>query len=71
MKTKHSFKEMGKEAQMNHFRGVMLLAAGAFALYQGWKIHTGTHALWAYGLGVLAIGVGLWRLLRKEPARLM
>ncbi len=31
---------------MNQFRGVLLLAAGAFALYQGWKLHTGSHALW-------------------------
>lgn len=50
---------------MTHFRGIMLLAAGCFALYQGWKIHTGNQALWAYGLGVLAIGVGVWRLTRK------
>jgi cytochrome c-type biogenesis protein CcmH/NrfF len=70
MKTSHSFKEKGKGTTMNQFRGVMLLCAGAFALYEGWKLHTGVHALWAYGLGVLAIGVGLWRLLRKEPPRL-
>jgi hypothetical protein len=50
---------------MNHFRGIMLLAAGAFALYQGWRIHTGNQALWAYGLGVLAVAVGVWRLTRK------
>ena len=50
---------------MNQFRGVMLLAAGGFALYQGWRIHSGRQALWAYGLGVLAVAVGLWRLLRN------
>ena len=50
---------------MNHFRGIMLLAAGVFALYEGWRIHTGNRALWAYGLGVLAIAVGLWRLIRN------
>ena len=51
---------------MNHFRGIMLLVAGGFALYQGWRIHTGNHALWAYGLGVLAVAVGVWRLTRRE-----
>ncbi len=56
---------------MNQFRGVLLLAAGAFALYQGWKLHTGSHALWAYGLGVLAVAVGLWRILRKPDQPLL
>jgi hypothetical protein len=55
---------------MNHFRGIMLLVAGAFALYQGWRIHTGNHALWAYGLGVLAVAVGVWRLTRQPDRRL-
>ncbi len=54
---------------MTHFRGIILLAAGCYALYMGWKFHTGNQALWAYGLGVLAISVGLWRLTRKEPPR--
>lgn len=56
---------------MNQFRGIILLAAGGFALYQGWRVHTGRQALWAYGLGVLAIAVGLWRLMRKPDQRLM
>jgi hypothetical protein len=56
---------------MNQFRGIILLAAGVFALYQGWRVHTGRQALWAYGLGVLAIAVGLWRLIRKPDQRLM
>jgi hypothetical protein len=55
---------------MTQLRGILLMAAGAFALYRGWKIHTGQHAAWAYGLGLLAIAIGLWRLLRKEPPRL-
>jgi uncharacterized membrane protein HdeD (DUF308 family) len=56
---------------MTHFRGIMLLAAGCLALHQGWKIHTGDQALWAYGLGVLAIAVGVWRLTRNpdQPLR--
>jgi hypothetical protein len=56
---------------MNHLRGVMLLAAGCFALYEGWKIHSGRQALWAYGLGVLAVAVGLWRLIRNPDQPLM
>jgi uncharacterized membrane protein HdeD (DUF308 family) len=56
---------------MTHFRGIMLLAAGIFALYEGWRIHTGRQALWAYGLGVLAVAVGLWRLIRNPDRPLM
>lgn len=55
---------------MTHFRGILLLAAGAFALFEGWKIHSGRQAMWAYGLGALALAVGLYRLTRKEPKRL-
>jgi hypothetical protein len=54
---------------MTHFRGILLLAAGSFALYHGWRVHTGRQALWAYGLGVLAIALGIWRLTRKEDRR--
>ena len=54
---------------MQHFRGILLLAAGVFALVQGWRIHTGSQALWAYGLGLLSIGVGIWRLTRKPDER--
>jgi hypothetical protein len=56
---------------MTQFRGIMLLAAGGFALYQGWRIHSGRQALWAYGLGVLAVAVGLWRLIRNPDQPLM
>jgi hypothetical protein len=56
---------------MNQARGILLLAAGGFALYQGWKVHTGTTALWAYALGVVAVGLGIWRLTRKPPQRLV
>jgi hypothetical protein len=55
---------------MNQVRGIMLLAAGGYALYAGWKIHTGQHAVLAYALGALAIAVGVWRILRQEPKRL-
>jgi hypothetical protein len=56
-----------KESTMNQVRGILLIAAGGFALYEGWKIHSGSPALWAYSLGVVAIGLGFYRLLRKPP----
>jgi uncharacterized membrane protein HdeD (DUF308 family) len=57
----------GKKKKMNQIRGIVMLVLGSFALYQGWKIHTGNQALWAYALGVVAIAVGIWRLTRKPP----
>jgi hypothetical protein len=52
---------------MNQVRGIVMIALGCFALYQGWTIHTGQHALLAYGVAVLAIAVGIFRLTRKPP----
>jgi hypothetical protein len=52
---------------MNQVRGILLLAAGGFALYRGWKIHSGSTALWAYALGVVALALGVWRITRKPP----
>jgi hypothetical protein len=54
---------------MTRFRGIVLLAAGCLALYQGGRLHTGRQALLAYGLGVLSIAIGVWRLTRKEDRR--
>jgi hypothetical protein len=51
---------------MNHLRGIMLLIAGCFALYQGWKLRAGHLAFYACGLGLLAIALGLWRLTRHS-----
>jgi hypothetical protein len=53
---------------MNQFRGILMLLVGAFALYRGWMIHRGQSAWLALGLGLLAIGLGAWRLTRK-PAQ--
>jgi len=52
---------------MNQVRGVIMILLGGFAFYEGWKIHTGNSALWAYGLGVLAVAVGIFRLTRRPP----
>jgi len=50
---------------MNLFRATLMFAVGAFALYQGWSIHTGQRAILSYILGTLAVALGIWRLLRK------
>ena len=56
---------------MNQFRGILMLVAAGVAFYRGWKIHTGHDAWWAYGLGVLAVGLALWHLTRHAPQRRM
>ena len=50
---------------MNLFRGILLIAAGAFVLYRGWVIHTHMNPWPFYILGVLAIALGVWRLVTK------
>jgi len=54
---------------MNPVRGFVMLLAAAFAVWKGWKIHTGTHAWEAYGLAVLALGMAVWHLTRKAESR--
>ena len=44
----------------------MLIAAAA-AIWKGWEIHRGEMAVLAYGLGVMALAVGVWHLMRREP----
>ena len=56
---------------MNAFRGVLLFALGVFALYRGWLIHTGSKAWLAYLLGIVAIALGVWRLLRNPDKPLV
>jgi hypothetical protein len=51
---------------MNQFRGMLMLAAAAFALYRGWKFRAGHNALFAYGLGVLALALAIWHLTRPS-----
>jgi len=54
---------------MNRARGIVLLAAGALALWKGWMIHRGQMAMVAYALGVLALALSIWHLTRKGPAK--
>jgi hypothetical protein len=43
----------------------MLLAA-AVAFWKGWQIHRGETAMLAYGLGALALAMGVWHLTRER-----
>ena len=54
---------------MEKVRGILMLAVGAFVLYRGLVMRGTPHAGWAIGLGVAAIALGVWRLLRKPPER--
>lgn len=56
---------------MNAVRGVVLFVLGVFAIYEGWKIHTGERALLAYILGVAAMALGVWRLMRNPNKPLL
>ncbi len=61
-----------KAAAMNAMRGVVLFGLGVFALYKGWTFHTGERAWFAYALsGLVAIALGVWRLLRREDRPLV
>lgn len=44
-----------------------MLIAGVLALGKGWQIHRGEMAVLAYGLGVMALALGVWHLTRKTP----
>lgn len=50
---------------MNVFRAVLMFGVGVFAVYRGWTMHNGERAWLAYGLGVVAIALGVWRLKRN------
>jgi hypothetical protein len=52
---------------VNHFRGIILLLAAAAAIWKGWQIHRGETAILAYGLGAMALALGVWHLTRKPP----
>ncbi len=56
---------------MNAMRGVVLLGLGVFALYKGWTFHTGERAWFAYALGLVAIALGVWRMMRREDKPLV
>ncbi len=51
---------------MNLVRGIVMLILGAGLIYMGWARYTGTHAKLALGIGVLAILVGVWRIVNRD-----
>ena len=56
---------------MEKVRGILMVAVGAFALYRGFVMLGQRNAWWAIGLGVVAIALGIFRLTRKPPQRLV
>jgi len=56
---------------VNRVRGVLMLIAAAVAFWQGWRLRATHSAPLAVVLGVLALGLGVWHLTRKSPARRM
>jgi hypothetical protein len=54
---------------VDQMRGVILILFGILAIYRGWTVHTGQHALLAYALGVVALAIGAWRVTRKPRSR--
>jgi hypothetical protein len=60
-------KHRRKDALVNRIRGIVMLIAAALAIGKGWQIHRGEMAVLAYGLGAMALAVGVWHLTRKAP----
>ena len=46
-----------------------MVAAGAFALYRGFIMYGRTNAWLAIALGLVAVGLGVFRLTRRAPER--
>ena len=51
---------------VNRVRGIVMLLAAALAMWKGWRLHRGEPAMIAYGLGVLALALGIWHLARRD-----
>ncbi|HVN94089.1 MAG TPA: hypothetical protein VMT38_10355 [Terracidiphilus sp.] len=49
---------------MNPVRGVVMMVAAVVAFWKGWEIHRGETAVLAYGLGAMALALGVWHLTR-------
>lgn len=56
---------------MEKVRGILMIGAGAFVIVRG-MLMLGNRSAWAaISLGIAAIALGVWRLARKPPQRLM
>jgi uncharacterized membrane protein HdeD (DUF308 family) len=58
-----------KEHGVNRIRGIVMLLAAVVAFWKGWQLHRGETAVLAYGLGALALIVGVWHLTRKADRK--
>lgn len=58
-----------RTSSVNLGRGIMMLIAAALAFWKGFQIHRGEMAVMAYGLGALALVLGVWHLTRRTPQR--
>ncbi len=56
---------------MDKVRGILMVGVGAFALFRGFVMHGRPGAWLAIGLGLAAIALGVFRLVRKPPRRLV
>ena len=55
---------------MDKVRGILMLAVGAFALFRGFVMYGRPNAWFAILLGLAAVALGVFRLMRKSPQRL-
>ena len=46
-----------------------MLAAAGLAFYRGFEIHRGRDAYFAFGLGLVALGIAAWHLRGALPGR--
>ena len=58
------------QRSMDKFRGILMLAVGAFALFRGFVMYGRPNAWLAILLGLAAVGLGVFRLTRKTSQRL-
>ena len=52
---------------MNLVRGIVMLIAGCFALYESWRVLHGQRAVYALLLGILALAIAAWHFTRPAP----
>jgi hypothetical protein len=56
---------------VNRVRGIVMVLAGCFALFEAWRMLTGSRAVFAVILGLVALALGVWHLTRKPPKSLV
>ena len=51
---------------MGPLRGLILIIFGLLALYRGWKMGASHHAWLAFALGIVALALGAWHIVRES-----